>query len=165
MKMELEVELRDVPGQLSFVLDRVSEHGGNIDSVLHRRADARGEWVPVKLVLEIAPARAHRLVDALREKVRVLAASGEAKGLPMPLMLVGHVFDNRVDEFLEVLHASGCRIHRVQAEMTSKEAPSAVFIDLTADSDAGLQEALRQVEAMARERGLSLLRGLPEVAT
>lgn len=163
MKMELEVELRDVPGQLSFVLDRISEHGGNVESVIHKRADARGEWVPVKVVLEIAPARSHRLVEALRAKVRVLAASGEAKGIPMPLTLIGHVFDNRVDEFLETLQGSGCRIHRVQAEMTSKEAPSAVFIDLTADSEAALDDAVAKVEAMAHDRGLSLLRGLPEV--
>jgi len=163
MKMELEVELRDVPGQLSFVLDRVSEHGGNIDSVIHRRADARGEWVPVKVVLEIAPARAHRLVEALKEKVRVLQAAGEAAGHPLVLMLVGHVFDNRFDEFLDLLARGGCQVHRVQAEMTNKERPSAVFIDLTGGRQEDTREVVRQVEAMAAERGLTVLRSLPEV--
>lgn len=163
MKMELEVELRDVPGQLSFVLDTVAEHGGNIESVIHKRADARGEWVPVNLHLEVAPARSHRLVDALREKVRVLSASGDTKGHPMALILVGHVFDNQLDDFLNVLYDAGCRVHRVQAEMSAREQPSAVFIDITADSEDGLVTGVAKLEALAAERGLTILRSLQEV--
>ncbi len=163
MKMELEVELRDVPGQLSFVLDTVAEHGGNIESVIHKRGDARGEWVPVTVHLDIAPARSHRLVDALRQKVRVLEASGATMGHPMALILVGHVFDNKVDDFLNLLSDEGCRVHRVQAETSARENPSAVFVDVTGDSDEKLRAAVHKLEGLAAERGIAVLRSLPEV--
>lgn len=164
MKMELDVELRDVPGQLSFVLDRVTEHGGNIESVVHHRQDARGEWVPVRIVFEVAPMRAHRLVEALKERVRVLSASGEKKGHPMAFLLVGHVFDNHIDDYLEGLYESGCRVHRVQAEVTGKSAPSAVFIDITGDDEAAVGRAVDTLERLSAERDILLVRGLPEVA-
>ncbi len=162
MKMKLEVELRDVPGQLSFVLDRVSEHGGNVESVIHKRAAMHGEWVPVTVHLDIAPPRAHRLIEALRAKVRVLSAGDEAKGVPMPIMLVGHVFQNHVEQFLDALFASGCRIHRVQADISSQEHPSAVFIDLTGDSLEQVKAAVATLDKMAAGKGIAVIRGLPE---
>lgn len=164
MKMELDVELRDVPGQLSHVLDRVTEYGGNIESVVHRRQDARGDWIPVRLVFEIVPARAHRLIEALKDKVRVLSAEGEAKGHALAVMLVGHVFDNRIDAFLDALDKSGCRVHRVQADVTSREQPSAVFIDMTAETEAASAAAIERLESLAEGTDVRIFRSLPEVA-
>jgi ACT domain-containing protein len=160
MRLELEVELRDVPGQLGFVLDQVATFGGNVESIVHRRADTRGEWVPVALTLDIAPARSHRLVEALSKKVRVLQAGGKAAGVPLVVMLVGHVFDNRVEDFLNTFSEQGCRVHRVQAEMRDREHPSAVFVDVTADDEKALERTMERVESLAQERGIQVLRSL-----
>jgi ACT domain-containing protein len=161
LRLELEVELRDTPGQLSLVLDQIGAHGGNVQSVVHRRGDARGEWVPVRVVLDIAPDRAVRLLDRLKRDVRILSAGGEAQGHPFPFMLVGHVFDNRLEDFLNALEAEACRVHRVQAETRGRAYPSAVFVDVTAPGADELRSAIVRLEAMARERDLLLLKGLP----
>lgn len=160
MRLELEVELRDVPGQLGFVLDQVATFGGNVESIVHKRMDTRGEWVPVLLTLDIAPARSHRLIEGLSQKVRVLRAGGKAAGVPMVVMLVGHVFDSRVEDFLNAFSEEGCRVHRVQAEMRDREHPSAVFVDLTADNEKALERTMQRVEQMAEERGIRLIKSL-----
>lgn len=160
MRLELEVELRDVPGQLGFVLDQVAAFGGNVESIVHRRMATKGEWVPVFLVLDIAPARSHRLVTALSEKVRVLQVGGKAAGVPMVMMLVGHVFDNQVEDFLNAFSEEGCRVHRVQAEMRDQSHPSAVFVDVTAQDEKALDRTVSRVQKMADERGIALIKSL-----
>lgn len=160
MRLELEVELRDVPGQLGFVLDQVAAFGGNVESIVHRRMDARGEWVPVALTLDIPPARSHRLVSALSKKVRVLQAGGKAAGVPMVVMLVGHVFDNQVEDFLNAFSEEGCQVHRVQAEMRDREHPSAVFVDVTAEDEKALERTLSRVEGLAEKRKIRLIKSL-----
>ena len=54
MKMDLVLELMDVPGQLVSVLDPISGLGANLVTVIHKR-DSKNEkgMIPVQLTLEV----------------------------------------------------------------------------------------------------------------
>jgi len=51
MRVSLDLELKDIPGQLVRALEPVSQFGGNIVSVVHLR-EGKGKRVPVHLIIE-----------------------------------------------------------------------------------------------------------------
>jgi ACT domain-containing protein len=162
MRLEVEVELPDVPGELSRVLDVVRDHGGNVLRVVHRRDEARGDRVPVEVALEVAPEAADRLVDALADETQLLSSRGQALAHPFCFLLVGHVFEAGVRAVTDALFERGCRVHGVEAAIRSQDRPSAVLVDVSADDPATLEAALKDVEDLARDHDLTVLRELPE---
>lgn len=162
MRLEVEAELRDVPGELTRVLDVVRDHGGNVHRVVHRRDEARGDRVPVEIALEIAPDAADRLVETLQDETRLLSSRGQALAHPFAFLLVGHVFEAGVRDVTDLLFERGCRVHAVEAAIRSRERPSAVLVDVSADDESTLEAALADVEGLAREHDLTVVRELPE---
>ena len=51
MKIDMKLELKDVPGTLIKVIEPISQHGGNIRSVLHLRTGM--DLVPVEILFEV----------------------------------------------------------------------------------------------------------------
>ncbi len=158
--MKLEVELRDTPGELGRLLETVANHGGNVEGVVHRRGEAHGEWVPVELNITIPPDGAERLVEDLRDSVRVLRWEGRTASHPLSFLLVGHVFQANIAEVTDALFEAGCRVHEVQADIRDRDDVSAVYLDATARDGAARAAALERVGELAREKDLELVRDL-----
>ncbi|MCD6455910.1 MAG: hypothetical protein J7K81_03865, partial [Methanophagales archaeon] len=69
MKISMDIELTDIPGQLVLALKPVSDFGGNILSVLHQRDKKTPSGrIPVQLTLEIEEQGLDRLVERLKER-------------------------------------------------------------------------------------------------
>lgn len=158
--MKLEVELRDTPGELSRLLETVGRHGGNVEGVVHRRGDAHGEWVPVELNITIPHDVAERMVEELRDRVRVLTWEGRAASHPLAFLLVGHVFQANIAEVTDALFEAGCRVHEVQADIRDQDEVSAVYFDATARDEDARAMALERVGELAGAKDLVLVRDL-----
>lgn len=154
MKLDILVELRDQPGQLSAVLATVGRYGGNIQSVQHARGKAHGEWVPVRLVLEVADDASQKLLDALREEFRVVSVEGQVAKIPYAFLLLGHVFQSKVNEFTDAVFKAGAEVRTLRAEITKESEPSAVLIEILAGDHETLEAARARVAQLAKSRGL-----------
>lgn len=154
MRLDALVELRDQPGQLSQVLGIIGRYGGNILSVQHERAKSRGGFVPVRVVLEASEDAGHAIVEALRKEMRVLSVSGEVATIPYAFLLLGHVFQAQITELTDAVFATGCEVRTVKAEISSREDPSAVLMEIAAPSHDTLQETRERLRSLAKSKGL-----------
>lgn len=160
MKLQLLLELHDSPGQLQSALSTISKYGGNIMSVLHEHGKRRGEWVPVRLVLE-APREAHEpIVAGLKQTVRVLSVEGAAKSLSFAFLLLGHVFESQVKDVTDAVFAAGGEVRRFTAEIASRDAPSAALVEVSAPDRATLVDVRARIGEAAKAKGLSYVEAL-----
>ncbi len=164
-RVDLEVELEDRPGELVHVLEEVARFGGNLESVFHERARARGSRVPVRLAFVIDQEAVPRLVTALRTRARVTELSGATLEVAAGYLLVGHLF--QTGAFLELGNAifqAGGRLTRIQADVDDEDAPSAALFDVTAPDHATRRAIEGRLRDIARERKLSFLTSLEEAS-
>jgi len=160
VKLDILVELRDSPGQLSQALATVSRFGGNVISVLHEHGKRRGDWVPVRIVLEIPKEGEEPLVNALKAESRVVSVGGASATIPFAFLLLGHVFESHVQEITDAVFAAGAEVRRFSAEIASREAPSAALVEIAAGNAETLQAARERVQEMARAKGLLMIEAL-----
>ena len=98
MKMDLVLELMDVPGQLVSVLDPISGLGANLVTVIHKR-DSKNEkgMIPVQLTLEGERDSLDRVIERFKELgVSIIAMDGVVKKEVVSTILIGHIVDNDI---------------------------------------------------------------------
>lgn len=160
MKLQLLIELHDSPGQLQSALATVSRYGGNIQSVLHEHGRRKGDWVPVRLVLE-APKEAHEpIVAGLRATCRVLQVEGASTSLSFAFLLLGHVFESQVKDVTDAVFASGGEVRRFTAEIASRDEPSAALVEIGASDQDTLAAVRARVGEVAKAKGLAYVEAL-----
>ena len=81
MRLSMDLELQDVPGQLLLSLEPFKKYKGNIISVVHHRdrKTPRGT-VPVQIVFEIDPSNIDNVKKQLQENGIVVVRAGEEIG-------------------------------------------------------------------------------------
>lgn len=162
MKLDILVELRDAPGQLSATLGTIGRFGGNVQSVLHEHGKKKGDWVPVRIVLDAPKDSVDALVQGLKAECRVLSVSGAAASLPFAFLLLGHVFESQVQEVTDAVFASGAEVRRFTAEIASRERPSAALVEIAAPTREALDAARERVQRLAQAKGLTYVETLAE---
>lgn len=160
MKLDVSLELRDSPGQLSAALATISRFGGNVQSVLHEHGKKKGDWVPVRVVLDVPKENVDALLSGLKEEHRVIGVSGGMASVPFAFLLLGHVFESHVNEITDAIFAAGAEVRTFKAEIEARESPSAALVEIAANSHAALMEARSRVAAMARAKGLTYVEAL-----
>lgn len=164
MKLDIQLELKDAPGQLGSALAIVARYGGNIQGVQHLRASQKGEWVPVRLQLEIAEEAVEPLTHALREESRVLSVLGDVRSIPFAFLLLGHVFQSQLNDLTDAVFESGAEVRTVRAEISSRDKPSAVLVEIAAPSHEAVTAARGRVAKLAKDKGLTFVAALEESA-
>ena len=160
MKLDLLVELRDSPGQLSQTLGTISRFGGNVNSVLHEHGRKRGDYVPVRVVLDIPEEGREPLLLALKAECRVLSVSGVIKTIPYAFLLLGHVFESQIRDITDAFFSSGAEVRRFSSEISGREQPSAALVEIAAGAPEQLAEARERVAAIAAAKGLVMVEAL-----
>lgn len=157
MRLELEVELPDSPGQLQRVLEIVADHGANVVSVVHLHEKETDGRVPVELIVEVPEPEALRLVDAVAREHRLLSINREGGTVRTAVLLVGHVFEADLRQLLDRVFQAGGRVGTVDARIEGQDNPSAVLVTLSADRDDTLQAAVDALEDEAQGAELHLI--------
>lgn len=157
MRLELEVELPDAPGQLSRVLEIVADHGANVVSVVHRHEEESDGRVPVLLQLEVEERETLGLVDAIARDHRLLSIDRHGGPVRTAVLLVGHVFEADLRELLEGAFEEQAQVDAVDARIDSRAEPSAVLVRLSADDEGALSGAMGALEDHAEEHQLTVL--------
>lgn len=160
MKLDVSLELRDSPGQLSAALATISRFGGNVQSVLHEHGRKKGDWIPVRVVLDVPKEAIDALISGLKEEHRVINVSGAMATLPFAFLLLGHVFESHVHEVTDAIFAAGAEVRRFTAEIEARDHPSAALVEIAANTPEALADARDRVAAMAKTKGLVYVEAL-----
>ena len=162
MKIDMKLELKDVPGTLIKAIEPISQHGGNIRSVLHLRTGMG--LVPVEIIFEIPDESSLNLIkNSLEErKIRILEIKVEGKKYyekeTHSFMLIGHVIDTDIMDTIDKLNEVGM-VSDLDVLMPSPDEKSSVMMNVDVDKEHS-ENLLKVVDEICGEKELMAIKSL-----
>ena len=107
MRMNLVLELLDVPGQLVSILEPISGLGANLVTVIHKR-DAKNEEgkIPVQLTLEGEKENLNRVIQKFDDlNISIIEKDGYINKELISTILIGHIVDRDVRDTTDRINA------------------------------------------------------------
>jgi len=162
LKVDMKLQLKDVPGSLLRALEPVSIHGGNIISVIHSRGER--ELVSVQMSFEIKDQAALDLIkgDLKKQNIRVSEILLEGKRYyskkTLSFILIGHVIDKDIRDTVDRLNEIGL-VSDMDVVMPSPEKKSSVMMNVDVD-DKRTEELNRLINEICREKNFLLISSL-----
>ncbi|MGB3458474.1 MAG: amino acid-binding protein [Halobacteriota archaeon] len=160
MKISMDIELEDIPGQLVHALEPVSGFGGNILSVLHQRDKKTPSGrVPVQLVVEIEEKRLDKLVDGLKGKgMNVVRIGKERLKESMVVLLIGHIVHSDMRETIDSIDSTGfAEVVKLSLSMPGVDKKSSASVTLSAIGEDELKEALAILEEATNKKDIMVI--------
>ncbi|NQE54668.1 hypothetical protein C5S29_13850 [ANME-1 cluster archaeon GoMg3.2] len=160
MKISMDLELEDIPGQLVHALEPVSDFGGNIVSVLHQRDKKTPSGrVPVQLVVEIEEKRLDKLVDGLKGKgMNVVRIGKERLKESMVVLLIGHIVHSDMRETIDSIDSTGfAEVVKLSLSMPGVDKKSSASVTLSAIGEDELNEALAILEEATNKKDIMVI--------
>jgi len=162
MRVSLDVELKDIPGQLIQALEPISQQGGNFISVLHLREEVvHGRWIPVHVIAEIeTPEKLEKVLEELEARdIRVSKVGEVGKKERITLGLVGHIVDTDLGDTIDRINSiQGVLVSDVKLAMPHPEKESSGLMQIDVDDPQKVKQVLERLEEIGREKNLLLIR-------
>ena len=107
MRLNLVLELLDVPGQLVSVLEPISGLGANLVTVIHKREDKNEDGkIPVQLTLEGEQENLNRVIERFNELgFSIIEKDGVINKEYISTILIGHIVDKDVRDTTDKINA------------------------------------------------------------
>ncbi|MCS4541518.1 MAG: hypothetical protein HY929_04240 [Euryarchaeota archaeon] len=164
MLISLDLELKDIPGQLVSALKPIAKFGGNIVSIVHLREKKtlRG-YIPVHFVFEIEDGeKLKKLLKTYQESdIRVLAVNEAARREKTTVILIGHVVDTDARDTIDRLNEiQGVMVADLDLEMPHPEKESSARMTIEATSKKEIDLALKKLDEVAQKKNLLVIKSL-----
>jgi ACT domain-containing protein len=159
MRLNLVLELLDVPGQLLDVLDPIGKLGANIVAVIHQR-DVKTErgTIPVHISVEGDRETLKRVLKSIEEMdIQIIEVDGVVKKEKITTILIGNIVDKDLKETIKVLNnINGVRVADLNLKMSDnpKESASRIVIE----ADYGIKKDLmRNINEYGKSKGFLVI--------
>ncbi|RKY39514.1 MAG: amino acid-binding protein [Candidatus Makaraimicrobium thalassicum] len=160
MRVSMNLELKDIPGQLVLALQPISEIKGNILSVVHHHDERtpRGT-IPVHVLFELNKDKLDELIEQLEKNGVLVARVGEKRlHEEMSVMLIGHIVHTDIRDTIDAVDSTGCaEIVNLALSMPEIKQVSSAFMMIHASSKENLMSALDILHKTADEKGLLMI--------
>lgn len=155
MKMNLVLELQDVPGQLVSVLEPISEFGTNLVTVIHQR-DAKNErgMIPLQITIEGKRNNLKKAIEKLIDmNITLLEIDGVVVKEKLSTILIGHVIDTDIKDTMDQINLlEGVSVVGLDVKLEEELESSAMIV---IESDAGKKEiVLNKIQEIANDKEL-----------
>lgn len=160
MKITMDIELKDIPGQLVLALKPVSDSGGNILSVLHQRdKKTPAGRIPVELVIDIEERKLEGLLEQLKARgVHVVRTGKERLRESMVVLLIGHIVHSDIRETIDSIDSTGfAEVVGLSLCMPGVDEESSASVTLSAIGEKELEEALAILERTAEGKEILVI--------
>lgn len=159
MRLNLVLELLDVPGQLLDVLDPIGKLGANIVAVIHQR-DVKTErgTIPVHISVEGDRETLKRVLKSIEEMdIQIIEVDGVVKKEKITTILIGNIVDKDLKETIKVLNSiNGVRVADLNLKMSDNPEESASRIVIEADY--GIKKDLmRKINEYGKSKGFLVI--------
>ena len=151
VKVAIDLELQDKPGQLVKALESIAKFGGNINSVYHHRERMKGEAVPISIGFEIKdPKRTNDIISTIKTQgFTILRTEFEQK-----------TFNATVTDTIEQIMATKAIVQKVDARIKGMKNVSSVKFTLQANSAEIIRRAIEVTKKICSEKNLQMIRSL-----
>ena len=159
MRLNLVLELLDVPGQLLDALDPIGKLGANIVAVIHQR-DVKTErgTIPVHISVEGDRETLKRVLKSIEEMdIQIIEVDGVVKKEKITTILIGNIVDKDLKETIKVLNnIKGVRVADLNLKMSDNPEESASRIVIEADY--GIKKDLmRNINEYGKSKGFLVI--------
>ncbi|MEM2925326.1 MAG: amino acid-binding protein [Methanocellales archaeon] len=160
MRVTLDLELKDVPGQLVMALTPISEYEGNIISIVHHHGDKtpRGT-IPVSITFEIVKENLPKLIAKLEKLGVLIKRVGEERLIEsISVILIGHIVHSDLRDTIDRIDSTGfAEVVDLAMSMPGVDKTSSARITINATGREELKKALRLLRDIAREKDLLVI--------
>lgn len=160
MLVSMNIELKDIPGQLAEALRPISEFGGNIRSIIHHRGKITPRNnIPVQIAIEIDEPMLDKLIQKLREMDVIVAKVGEERLMESALvLLIGHIVHSDIKDTIETIDNTGfAEVVNLSLSMPGIEKQSSASFVINATGENELEQALESLKGIAYEKNLLMI--------
>lgn len=158
MRMNMVLEILDVPGQLVSVLKPIGTLGANLVTIIHKR-DIKNEkgMVPVQLTLEGERENLNAVIEKFKEmNISICEIDGVMRKEKFSTILIGHIIDTDVRDTVDKINAvEGISVVGLEVKLDGELESTAM---LTIELDVGLMDlVLNKVKEIADEKNLIII--------
>jgi ACT domain-containing protein len=163
LKVNVDLRLKDIPGQLVFALEPISTNGGNIVGVVHHRDVVMGGHIAVNVTFEVRSDKTlQRILDTWKEREIDVARMGSLyETFPIECLLVGEISPQELNNIMERIESME-DMESVDVRYSvsaASEGKTAIIFGKVRKQDA-VERVERFLEERAAEAGFILIRGL-----
>lgn len=160
MRLSMDLELQDIPGQLLLALQPLRDSKANIISVVHHRdrKTPRG-MIPVRFVVDLDRTKIDTVKAQLKESGISVVRAGEDRFIEaVSVVLVGHVLDSDLGDTINRIDSTGfAEVMDLSLSMTGVDEPSSAFLKIQATGKAEIQKALSVLREVGAEKKLLVI--------
>ncbi len=160
MRLSMDLELQDIPGQLLLAMQPLKDNKANIISVVHHRErkTPRG-MIPVRFVVEMDRSKIETVKNQLKESGISVVRAGEDRLIEsVSVVLVGHVLDSDLGDTVNRIDSTGfAEVMDLSLTMTGVNEPSSAYMKIRATGKAEIQKALAILREVGTEKKLLII--------
>lgn len=158
MRMDLILELLDVPGQLVSVLEPIGGLGTNLVTVIHQRdmKNKRG-MIPVQITLEGERNNLNKVIEKFNElDVSILEIDGIVQKENISTILIGHIVDKDIRDTTDKINElKGVYVNSFDIKLDGEDKSSAL---ISIEADIGNKKLIfDRIKQIALEKDLLMI--------
>jgi ACT domain-containing protein len=160
MRISMDLELQDTPGQLVHVLTPISDLGGNITSVVHHHDKKTfRNTIPVFVVFEIEEKRLDDLRERLERSDVTIVRMGKIRlHEAVSVLLIGHVIHTDLTDTIDHIDRTGyAEVQDLSLAMPEIDGPSSAVITISATGTTELKKAIKILQDTAQSKDLLMI--------
>ena len=160
MRLSLDLELQDIPGQLLLALQPFKDNKANIISVVHHRErkTPRG-MIPVRFVVEMDRSKLDTVKSQLKNSGISVVRAGEERFIEaISVVLVGHILDSDLGDTIKRIDSTGfAEVMDLSLTMPGVNEPSSAYLRIRATGKAEIQKAISIMREVGAEKKLLVI--------
>jgi len=153
MRMNLILEILDVPGQLVSILNPIGDFGANIVTVIHQREKKNEKsMIPVYLTLEGERENLNAVIDKFKEmNISIIEIDDVVRKEKFSTIIYGHIIDTDVRDTVDKINeVEGLSVIGLEFKLEGELASTAL---LTIEMDVGKRDyAYDKIMEIAKEK-------------
>ncbi len=161
MEVNLNLELKDHPGQLLDTLEPIADLGGNVISVLHHHKNKTPTGdIPVNIKLEVTNDEAlNKILDILDKKnIRVVSIGKGTLAKSITLGLLGHIVHTDLKETIERIDNLGfSQVVNISLSMPKIEKESSAILVIELEEMNYFKKLKKELYKLAKEKDLTII--------
>jgi ACT domain-containing protein len=160
MRISMDLELKDTPGQLVHVLTPISDLGGNIISVIHHHDEKTfRNTIPVFVVVEMEEKRLDDLRKRLERSGATIVRMGKIRlREAVSILLIGHIIHTDLTDTIDLIDRTGyAEVQDLSLAMPEIDGPSSAVITISATGTTELKKAVEILRGAAQKKDLLMI--------
>lgn len=159
MRVNLVLELLDVPGKLLEALEPIGKLGANIVAVIHQR-DVKTErgTIPVHVTIEGDKKTLEMVLKSMEELgIQIMEVDGVMRKEEITTVLIGNIVEENLKETMKILDSiKGVKVADLDLKMSDRPEQSASKIIVEADYGKK-KDVLKKIKEIGSSKGFLVI--------